>query len=115
MSDPPGGSAPNDPLPPIDPLPGPAPADAGAGRPRLASHARLTFDEARQKYVLLTPEAVSVLNDTGAAVLRLCDGQRTLAEIMAELRGRYNHVPEHEVERFLGLLAARRSVEISHG
>ena len=110
MSDPPPGSGPMN-----DPRPEPVPAAVGAARPRLASHARLRFDETRQKHVLLTPEAVSVLNDTGAAVLRLCDGQRTLAEIMADLRGRYDRVPEHEVERFLDLLAARRCVEISHG
>ena len=110
MSDPPPGPGPMN-----DPLPEPVPAAVGTARPRLASHTRLTFDEARQKYVLLTPETVSVLNGTGAAVLRLCDGQRTLAEIMAELRGRYDSVPEHEVGRFLGLLAAHRCVEISNG
>jgi pyrroloquinoline quinone biosynthesis protein D len=64
----------------------------GAGRPRLARHVRLRFDPARGQHVLLTPEAVTVLNGTGAAVLELCDGQRTVTEILAELRGRYAHV-----------------------
>jgi pyrroloquinoline quinone biosynthesis protein D len=84
----------------------------GAGRPRLARHVRLRFDPARGRHVLLTPEAVTVLNGTGAAVLELCDGQRTVAEIVAELRGRYAHVDDDEVRRFVDRLAARRCLEI---
>jgi pyrroloquinoline quinone biosynthesis protein D len=84
----------------------------GAGRPRLARHVRLRFDPARGQHVLLTPEAVTVLNGTGAAVLELCDGQRTVAEIVAELRGRYAHVDDDEVRRFVDRLAARRCLEI---
>ena len=48
--------------------------DDGADRPRLAPHVRLAFDPARQRHVLLTPETVTVLNGTGAAILGLCDG-----------------------------------------
>jgi pyrroloquinoline quinone biosynthesis protein D len=61
--------------------------------------------------VLLTPEAVTVLNGTGAAVLGLCDGQRTVAEILVELGGRYGRVDGDEVGLFLDRLAARRCVE----
>ena len=84
----------------------------GAGRPRLARHVRLRFDPARGQHVLLTPEAVTVLNGTGAAVLELCDGQRTVTEILAELRGRYAHVDDDEVRRFVDRLAARRCLEL---
>jgi pyrroloquinoline quinone biosynthesis protein D len=84
-------------------------------RPRLARHVRLTFDPARERHVLLAPEAVSVLNGTGATVLDLCDGQRTVAEIVTELHGRYDVVVDEEVRAFLARLAARRCVEIHHG
>ena len=84
----------------------------GAGRPRLARHVRLRFDPARGRHVLLTPEAVTVLNGTGAAVLELCDGRRTVTEIVAELRGRYAHVDDDEVRRFVDRLAARRCLEL---
>jgi pyrroloquinoline quinone biosynthesis protein D len=87
----------------------------GAARPRLARHVRLRFDPARGQHVLLTPEAVTVLNGTGAAVLELCDGQRTVAEIGAELRGRYAHVDDDEVRVFVDRLAARRCLEIGDG
>jgi pyrroloquinoline quinone biosynthesis protein D len=83
-----------------------------ADRPRLARSVRLRFDPARGRHVLLTPEAVTVLNGTGAAVLELCDGRRTVAGIVAELRGRYEHVDDDEVRCFVDRLAARRCLEL---
>jgi pyrroloquinoline quinone biosynthesis protein D len=65
--------------------------------------------------VLLSPEAVAVLNGTGVAVLGLCDGARTVAEIIVELRSRYDRVDDAEVRRFLDHLAARRYVEAARG
>jgi pyrroloquinoline quinone biosynthesis protein D len=85
---------------------------SGAGRPRLAPHARLSYDEARQRHVLLTPETVTLLNGTGAAIVELCDGRRTVAEILAELRARYGSVPGEEVTAFLASLQASRCVEL---
>jgi pyrroloquinoline quinone biosynthesis protein D len=82
-----------------------------ADRPRLVPHVRLTFDSARERHVLLAPEAVSVLNGTGAKVLELCDGRRTVTEIVEELRRRYAGVDGAEVRRFLAHLAAKRCVE----
>jgi len=94
-------------------------SDAGSvgltSRPRLAPHVRLRFDPARNRHVLLTPEAVTVLNDTGAAILELCDGERTMAEILTELRARYDLVADDEVRLFLVGLQAKRRVEISRG
>ena len=97
------------------PSTGPTHIASGADRPRLAPHVRLTFDLARERHVLLTPEAVTVLNGTGAAVLGLCDGARTVAEIVAELHTRYERVDDDEVRVFLDRLAARRCVEVSRG
>jgi pyrroloquinoline quinone biosynthesis protein D len=56
-----------------------------------------------------------VLNGTGAAVLGLCDGRRTVTEIVAELSGRYAHVAGDEVRGFLARLAARRFLEAGDG
>ena len=97
------------------PSPGPTQMTDGALRPRLAPHVRLTFDRARDQHVLLTPEAVTVLNGTGAAILGLCDGERTVTEIVAELRARYDRVEDDEVRLFLDRLAARRCVVVRHG
>lgn len=88
---------------------------SGAERPRLAPHVRLSYDPARRRHVLLTPETVTLLNGTGAAILELCDGERTMTEILAELKGRYDRVADDEVRGFLSGLLARRCVEVSHG
>jgi len=84
-------------------------------RPRLAPHVRLAFDPARRQYVLLTPETVTLLNDTGVAILELCDGQRTVTEILAELHDRYDRVADDEVRLFLAGLLAKRRMEVSRG
>jgi pyrroloquinoline quinone biosynthesis protein D len=94
---------------------GPMRIDSDTDRPRLAQHIRLTFDPARQRHVLLAPETVSVLNGTGAAILGLCDGERTVAEIVAELHRRYDRVVDDQVRLFLERLVAKRCVEVSHG
>jgi len=97
------------------PLTGPMQNVDSAERPRLAPRVRLAYDQTRQRHVLLTPETVTLLNDTGVAILELCDGVRTLTEILAELGGRYDRVADSEVRAFLNGLLARRCVEVSHG
>jgi pyrroloquinoline quinone biosynthesis protein D len=54
-------------------------------KPRLAAKARLKRDEIRQKPLLLFPEGVLVLNPSAHEVIALCDGQRTVAEIVKTL------------------------------
>jgi pyrroloquinoline quinone biosynthesis protein D len=58
-------------------------------KPALSSKARLRFDEVRQIDLLLLPERVVKLNRSAAAVLALCNGQRTIREIVLELETRY--------------------------
>jgi pyrroloquinoline quinone biosynthesis protein D len=54
-------------------------------RPRLATKVRLKWDEVRQKPLLLFPEGLLVLNPTAHEIVGLCDGQRTVAEIVKTL------------------------------
>jgi pyrroloquinoline quinone biosynthesis protein D len=75
----------------------------------------MSFDPARERHVLLAPETISVLNGTGAAILDLCDGRRTVAEIEADLRDQYQDVPRDEVREFLARLIAKRCVDVGHG
>ena len=85
-----------------------------AAVPRLGRGVRMRFDRTRDRHVLLLPETVVVLNATGTAILELCDGSRTVAEIVATLRERYGDVPEEQVHTYLGRLVTRRHVEITH-
>ena len=89
-----------------------SPALPDTARPRLGSHLRLRFDRSRGKHVLLGPESVIVLNTTGADVVGLCDGSRTVAEIVDELRARYQRPVDDEVRDFLDRMAARRHVTV---
>jgi pyrroloquinoline quinone biosynthesis protein D len=84
-------------------------------RPRLARLVRLQWDPVREQHALLAPEGVLVLNQTGANILELCDGERTVGEIVEELRGRYDRVAGDEVRGFLSRLVARRWVEPGDG
>ncbi|HKT00884.1 MAG TPA: pyrroloquinoline quinone biosynthesis peptide chaperone PqqD [Rugosimonospora sp.] len=97
------------------PSPTPTPTVPDTGRPRLARHVRRSFDPTRGRHVLLSPETVVVLNATGTAVLDLCDGERTAAEIVAELHRRYARVVDDEVRQFLDRLVARRCLEVHYG
>ncbi|CAN5802406.1 hypothetical protein BH20ACT11_BH20ACT11_01220 [soil metagenome] len=80
-------------------------------RPHLARRVRMQWDSVRERQVLLAPEEVLILNQTGATILGLCDGERTVVEIVEELRGQYNHVADDEVRDFLARLVAKRWVE----
>lgn len=57
--------------------------------PHVAPKARLQWDEVRQRHVLLYPEGMVALNPTAAAIVGLCDGARSVADIVAALRQRY--------------------------
>jgi pyrroloquinoline quinone biosynthesis protein D len=59
-------------------------------RPRLVTGARLRYDEVREEHVLLVPEGVVKLNPTAAEVLELCDGERSLDDIVGALSARYD-------------------------
>ena len=58
-------------------------------RPRLVTGARLQYDDVREEHVLLVPEGAVRLNPTAAAVLELCDGERSVDEIVGALSARY--------------------------
>ena len=58
-------------------------------RPRLVTGARLRYDEVRQEHLLLIPEGAVRLNPTAAEVLELCDGERSLDDIVGAVAARY--------------------------
>ena len=58
-------------------------------RPRLATGARLSYDDVRAEHVLLVPEGVVRLNPSAAEILALCDGDRSVDEIVGALAARY--------------------------
>lgn len=61
-------------------------------RPRFRPHVRVQWDPVRERHVVLMPEGVLVLNETATAVAALCDGERSVSAITAELGSRYRRV-----------------------
>ena len=86
--------------------------------PTLWHLARLDHDGVRGRPVLLYPEGVVFLNETGLAILELCDGRRTLDELTATLAARYGaEGADHanvaaDVVDFLSDLVRRELVDV---
>jgi pyrroloquinoline quinone biosynthesis protein D len=78
--------------------------------PTLWRLARLDFDRVRQQHVLLYPEGAVLLNDTGAAILELCDGRRSIAAIAKILEERYNCDVTDDVTEYLSRLVERELI-----
>ena len=79
--------------------------------PRIWRLARLDYDPARQRPVLLYPEGAVLLNDTGREILELVDGSRTVAEIAALLGERYQTDVTADVTDYLSHLAERELIQ----
>ena len=81
-------------------------------RPRLVTGARLRYDDVREEHVLLIPEGVVHLNPTAAEVLELCDGERSLEDIVGELSARYDGADVREDVREMVDAMAQRGLVV---
>jgi pyrroloquinoline quinone biosynthesis protein D len=59
-------------------------------RPALPRHVKLRHDAARDRWTILAPERVFTPDAIAVAVLRLCDGTRSVAAIAGALAQSYN-------------------------
>jgi pyrroloquinoline quinone biosynthesis protein D len=85
-----------------------------SSRPRLPRGVKLRHDDVRGRWTLLAPERIFEVDATAATVLQMCDGERDLAGIVAELARRYNApetVIETDVVAMLNDLKAKRVLE----
>jgi coenzyme PQQ biosynthesis protein PqqD len=77
-------------------------------RPQLRNGVRLEWEHVRGKHMLLYPEGALALNETAAAVLELCDGERRVAAIASVLSERYGGADvEADVRELLVRIAER--------
>lgn len=60
-----------------------------ASRPVLPRHAKLKFDETRKVWVILAPERVLAPDEIAVEVLHLCDGDRSVADMVDQLAAKY--------------------------
>ena len=73
-------------------------------KPKLAPKTKLRLDPKTGKYILLYPEKGLLLNPTGAAILKLCDGQRSLSEIIGTLALEFQSDPDVLRPEVLGFM-----------
>jgi pyrroloquinoline quinone biosynthesis protein D len=82
--------------------------------PRLANGCRMSTAEG-QEDMLMIPEGALRLRGPGVAIVGLCDGRRTLGEIVDELARRFTDAEpariEAEVISFLERLRDRGAIE----
>jgi pyrroloquinoline quinone biosynthesis protein D len=76
-------------------------------RPMLVTHARYRWDKLRGQHQVVFPEGILVLNEPGAAIVRLCDG-RPLSELLASLGEQFpDGNLDEDVQVFLKRLARK--------
>ena len=87
--------------------------DPGA-RPRLMRGVRL-HEDASRGFVLLAPERVLTANPTAVEVLKRCDGERTVAQIVEELAATFSADRARlagDVDALIADLAVKRMVAL---
>jgi pyrroloquinoline quinone biosynthesis protein D len=60
-----------------------------ASRPVMPRHAKLKFDEVRQRWVILAPERVLAPDEFAVEILQLCDGARSVEQMIDQLAAKY--------------------------
>ena len=78
-----------------------------AERPRVAGHVRLREDAVRGGAVLLAPDRALRLDPNAERIVRLCDGSRTVGEIVALLAAEHADEERAAIERDVGARRAR--------
>ena len=78
----------------------------GSDRPALAPHHRLRWEPVRRRYVVVGPERAAILNETAAHIVRCCDGQRDVDEIVQQVLAARRTVESTSVREVLDRLTA---------
>ena len=63
---------------------------------KLPRHAKLRFDKASDKWIILAPERVFELDEIAYEVISRCDGERSVTDVVNELCLKFDQV-EREV------------------
>lgn len=80
--------------------------------PRIARGFRLQWEPAQGCHVLLYPEGMVKLNQSGGEIMKRCDGQRSVAAIVADLEQAFSTTGlERDVLGFVDVAAQQRWLE----
>ena len=84
-------------------------------RPQLRRGVRTGIDPLSDQAVLLFPEGVLFLNETAAAVIRRCDGSRSVAEVVQAVGEVYDAVAVEDVMSLLRDLITQHLLLVHRG
>ena len=85
-----------------------------ASRPRISAGFRLQWEPVQNCHVLLYPEGMVKLNQSAGEILKRCDGERTIAELVAELEQAFQASGlEQEVLAFMQMAQQQKWVNWS--
>ncbi len=82
-------------------------------KPVIGRGFRLQWEEAQEAHVLLYPEGMVRLNGSAGEILKRCDGQRTVMEIVEDLETVFGTAGlSADVTSFVSIAVARKWLEI---
>jgi pyrroloquinoline quinone biosynthesis protein D len=82
---------------------------SASSQPRIGPGFRLQWEAAQNAHVLLYPEGMVKLNGSAGQIMQRCDGERSVAAIVADLEAAFSASGlEADVLAFLRLAAERR-------
>lgn len=89
------------------------PIEASA-RPTIGRGFRLQWEEAQNAFVLLYPEGMVKLNASAGEILKRCQGDHTIAEIVADLEQTFEatHLSE-DVMAFIAMALEKKWLELT--
>ena len=80
-----------------------------ASVPRVGPGFRLQFEPAQDCHVLLYPEGMVKLNQPAGEIMKRCDGERTLAAVVADLEAAFSTTGlEGDVLAFVAMAGQQR-------
>ncbi|TAM04693.1 MAG: pyrroloquinoline quinone biosynthesis peptide chaperone PqqD, partial [Paraburkholderia sp.] len=65
--------------------------------PHLAPHFVFRWEASQDAYVILYPEGLVKLNTSAGEILKRCDGQRSVSDIVAALQSAYSGADEGQI------------------
>ena len=88
-------------------------ASADIEKPRIGRGFRLQWEPVQSAYVLLYPEGMIKLNTSAGEIMSRCNGERTLAEIVADLERAFDATGlSTEVASFVAIALEKKWLEV---
>ncbi|HJT83017.1 MAG TPA: pyrroloquinoline quinone biosynthesis peptide chaperone PqqD [Nitrososphaeraceae archaeon] len=81
--------------------------------PLLSSKVRVRWDPIRQKYLLLFPEGLFVLNQTAHEIINMCNGKNKVITIVNSLGDKYKTHVDTDIRELLSRLVEKRLLLLS--